>query len=284
MRVIDQIHDRSVFTPAERQIAKYLEENCKEATGLSLGELSDKLFVSKSTIIRFCKKLGFKGHKELCIKLSSELNTFFINDHVLNASFPYEEKDSIDDIAEKTFSINQGSLIETYEHINKEQLYNIAKTISSLNEVYVFALEENLTQAMIFTCKCRDLGIKAHYTLLPGMSSSQAYDMKPNSVAVMLSYHEKDAGLVRVAKIIKKKGCQLILITGPFKGPLRSFANDIVEMSVYEPEPKSIDISSRNSMNLIIDLIYGYIYMLNLSEYDKSIVGKYKDKQLSTDD
>ena len=74
MRIIDQIHERSAFTPTEREIATFLEENSKEAVNLSLDELSEKIFVSKSTVIRFCKKLGFKGHKELCVELAKELS------------------------------------------------------------------------------------------------------------------------------------------------------------------------------------------------------------------
>ena len=94
MRIIDKIRNRENFTPTESALASYLQEHPKEATNLSLNELSDTLHASKSSIIRFCKKLGYKGHKELCVQLAKELDTFVFNGKELNYSVPYELSDS----------------------------------------------------------------------------------------------------------------------------------------------------------------------------------------------
>ena len=59
MKIADKIKNREEFTPTENTIAKYLQENSRDVVGMSLDELANTLYVSKSSIIRFCKKLGF---------------------------------------------------------------------------------------------------------------------------------------------------------------------------------------------------------------------------------
>ena len=57
MRIETKLRDRESFTPTENQIISYINEHTGLAINMSLEELSDQLYVSKSTIIRFCKKL-----------------------------------------------------------------------------------------------------------------------------------------------------------------------------------------------------------------------------------
>ena len=99
MRIIDQIRNRESFTPTENTLAKYLEENSRQVVNMSLEQLANTLYVSKSSIIRFCKKLGFKGHKELCVKLAKEMDTFVYDSELVNPSNPYRENDTMDRIA-----------------------------------------------------------------------------------------------------------------------------------------------------------------------------------------
>ena len=57
MRISSKIKDRESFTPTENEIIRFIQTNSDQAVNMTLDELAETIYVSKSTIIRFCKKL-----------------------------------------------------------------------------------------------------------------------------------------------------------------------------------------------------------------------------------
>lgn len=54
-------------------MARYLLDHCQEAIGQPIEKVSEACQTSKTTVVRLCKQLGFKGYKALSIALSMEL-------------------------------------------------------------------------------------------------------------------------------------------------------------------------------------------------------------------
>lgn len=59
--------------PAERNVIAYVSAHPHEVVGLSVRGLADVTFSSPSSILRFCKRLGFAGYKEFQRELIAEL-------------------------------------------------------------------------------------------------------------------------------------------------------------------------------------------------------------------
>ena len=263
MRIIDQIKAKEVFTPTERTIAEYLEKNSKEAVNLSLDELSSRLYVSKSSIIRFCKKLGFKGHKELSVQLAKELNTFTFDDKVLNPSLPYEPGDDRRTIADKTYTLNLGALQDTYQDLNLDQIYGIARVIHDLGKVYIYSAEESYLNAKWLEVALREVGIQARLVSIPGSNVHQALRQEEGSAALFILYEERQEGLVRPAQVLKEKKIPVYLITGPKKGPLAKYATETVSVGFYESYPKVYPIGSATAVKLVTDILFADIFNMD---------------------
>ncbi len=60
-------------SPAERNVIAYVSAHPHEVVGLSVRGLADATFSSPSSILRFCKRLGFAGYKEFQRELIAEL-------------------------------------------------------------------------------------------------------------------------------------------------------------------------------------------------------------------
>lgn len=63
----------STLKGAEKKVAEYILKNPKDIIHFSITELSDAVGCGEATIIRLCKKLGYKGYQELKIKIASEV-------------------------------------------------------------------------------------------------------------------------------------------------------------------------------------------------------------------
>lgn len=58
---------------SERKVARYVSQNLDNMVGLSVEELAGRSGSSQAAVVRFCKKLGYKGYRDFSIQLVSEL-------------------------------------------------------------------------------------------------------------------------------------------------------------------------------------------------------------------
>lgn len=56
--------------PAERAVAQYIRNHIEEAADLTVGQMADIAHVSQPTVIRFARKLGFGGYRELQVRVA----------------------------------------------------------------------------------------------------------------------------------------------------------------------------------------------------------------------
>ena len=58
-------HVYSSLRPAERAVAQFVRDHLDEAAEMTVGQLAQATQVSQPTVIRFSRKLGFSGYREL---------------------------------------------------------------------------------------------------------------------------------------------------------------------------------------------------------------------------
>lgn len=76
MQLIDKLKQNSNFTNAEIDLANFILQNIETITKMTIQDLSDNSFVSRPTIIRFYKKLGYDTFFDFRIQLESELKNY----------------------------------------------------------------------------------------------------------------------------------------------------------------------------------------------------------------
>lgn len=267
--MIDKIRDRESFTPTESQIAGFIRDNSREVVNMSLDDLAEKLYVSKSTIIRFCKKLGVSGHKELCVELAKELTTFAGTSRTpSSSSLPFEHYDDRKVIADKLVTLHYRALNDTFQDLNVEAVYRIAKEIREKKNVYVYALEGTYLTALDFETKLQSIGYVTNGTILPGMVLQRAAVQPPESIALIISYYANEQAMIQAAKILNSRKIPVMLIRGPFHGTLEKFADEIAEAGFLEDLPKIGSLGSRTSVLLVLDLLFLYIFNM---DYEKNL-------------
>lgn len=263
---MDKIRARENLTPTESTLALFLQEHAREATTMSLNELSETLHASKSSIIRFCKKLGYKGHKELCVQLAKELDTFMFQGRELNLSLPFLLNDDKRSIAEKTYTLTMGALNETWSNLNQEKVYKIAKMLYDRKNIYVYAGEDGYLLARDFTMKLEMIGVHTFLKSIPGTNIQQACLEDTESIAVFIYYGASSDELIKIAKILSSKKVPIVTITGPEKDPVTIYASETVSVPYYEPSPKVAGFGSFVAIQLILNIIYAYIFHMDFEK------------------
>ncbi len=272
MRIIDKIRSRENLTPTESTLAIFLQEHSKEATNMSLNELAETLHASKSSIIRFCKKLGYKGHKELCVQLAKELDTFVFNGKELNFSLPFEAMDTKQTLAEKVYALSIGALNEVWNSIDVEKISKVAKMIYDRKKLYIYAGDDARFVAEEFQRKLKNINFPVF--MESGMSSNirQSVLQEQDSIGLFIYYSESSDAMLKVAKTLSNKKTPMVVITGPDKGGLSVYGTETISISYYEPTPKISGYGSSLAMEFILNILYAEIFNLDYEKNMKMII------------
>ncbi len=272
MRIIDKIRSRENLTPTESTLAIFLQEHSKEATNMSLNELAETLHASKSSIIRFCKKLGYKGHKELCVQLAKELDTFVFNGKELNFSLPFEAMDTKQTLAEKVYALSIGALNEVWNAIDVEKISKVAKMIYDRKKLYIYAGDDARFVAEEFQRKLKNINFSVF--MENGMSSNirQSVLQEQDSIGLFIYYSESSDAMLKVAKTLSNKKIPMVVITGPDKGGLSVYGTETISISYYEPTPKISGYGSSLAMEFILNILYAEIFNLDHEKNMKMII------------
>ena len=263
MRIETKIHDREIFTPTENQIISFIMDHTSQVIGMSLEDLSDQLYVSKSTIIRFCKKLGFAGHKEFCVQLARELNSFMASESELDPSFPFERDDSNSALAEKILALKFNSLNDTFAELDQDAINTLAKAIHEHRSVTVYTSDENRFAAFELESRLENIGYNVNVIYIQNSMLKRAMSQKPESAVLFISYGQRVPAMPQAARILSEKKIPVFLITGPTRGLLEKYAETIIRIGYYEPSPKVAAFGSSAGLSLILDLLYGYLFEMD---------------------
>lgn len=266
MLIKDKIKNRDHFTSSENQIAEYLRDHSKEVLEMSLDELSNALYVSKSTIIRFCKKLGFNGHKELCVQLAKEFNTFYLDGNNQTAQL-IEKNDTPSEVAQKIYSVCYHSITSAYNELDFKALEEAAEIVSMHNRVRVFSGGEDYLTAVKIASELKICGIDANVSSIPGCQDTDATLMDLRMAALLVSSGNPNSCLQKSAEILHERMIPVILITGSKMTSLHHLATVTLSVPVNDGKA-SIPVGKWMGMLMVCEILGAMVFQKN---YDDNV-------------
>lgn len=123
MLLVQQIEDAAYkHTDARRIIGEFLLSEKQRIEHYSMGEIAEKTFTSKSSLVRFAKGLGFDGWKEFIKAFLSELHYEETHYSDIDPNFPFGPQDSLKDIVHQLCNLQVESILDTTDQLDLRQL------------------------------------------------------------------------------------------------------------------------------------------------------------------
>ena len=146
------------MTPLESEIASYILNNKDAVTKLKIQELADILFISKSAIHRFVKKIGFNGFNDLKVSIAKENADLLENNSYINVNYPFQAKDNPRQIAFKLLELYEKAIKDTFEYVDLDQIKAVSQLIDSADVIDVYTHAHNSNIAENFQDKMLTIG------------------------------------------------------------------------------------------------------------------------------
>ena len=249
------------MTPLESEIASYILNNRDAVIKLKIQELADTLFISKSAIHRFVKKIGFNGFNDLKVSIAKENADLLENNSYINVNYPFQAKDNPRQIAFKLLELYEKAVKDTFEYVDLDQIKAVSQLIDSADviDVYTHAhnsnIAENFQDKMLTIGKSVNCPSSFYNQRLTVLASDQKH------VAIILSYSGKATFILPIVKKLYEKGVKVIQIGKAGSNYYSQYVTHHLSISDSENNrDRMSQFSSHIAMQYIMDVLYSCIY------------------------
>lgn len=249
------------MTPLESEIASYILNNKDAITKLKIQELADILFISKSAIHRFVKKIGFNGFNDLKVSIAKENADLLENNSYINVNYPFQAKDNPRQIAFKLLELYEKAIKDTFEYVDLDQIKAVSQLIDSADVIDIYTHAHNSNIAENFQDKMLTIGrsVNCPSSFYNQRLTVLASDQK--HVAIILSYSGKATFILQIVKKLYEKGVKVIQIGKAGSNYYSQYVTYHLSISDSENNrDRMSQFSSHIAMQYIMDVLYSCIY------------------------
>lgn len=236
--IFEQAH--SLFlTPTESEILDWFENHFPQCLYMNLEEMSDQLYTSSATIVRFCQKLGFKGFNEFKYQLRQQLkeqkNSALFSDNIIEHSLALF-RDNLE-------QLDLDALQEVANLLTSDcTIYICGSNLSSLIASYLHAVLSSLDYSCILIEWQRLLG-------------SLIGQMSRDSVLLIASAHGDPQYYQSIMETAFERGIKTILLTCERDSPLVSLSSFAFFSNDHNQELANVDTNPRIGLFAIAQIL-----------------------------
>lgn len=253
------------YTATEKLIAEYILGN--DILQDSAQALGEKTNTSAAAIIRFSKKIGFKGFSDLKMNLAQSTK-----EEKQEVDLIFEPEDNISTLVEKGCRLNMNTVLKTYQLINIDTLEASIDLLNNASTIYLFGVGGSSVIGLDIYQKLMRIGKKVIYNADLHVQMTFAQSMDRNDTALIISYSGSTTGLVDVAKVLHEKQIPFISITQINSNPISKLSTYSLKVPSEEKALRIGAVSSRISSFVITDLLYYGVFKKNFEEHKKNLI------------
>lgn len=241
------------LTPKETKIVEFIEQNDQDVMRYSITELALKCNSSESSIVRLCKKIGYKGFQELKIALAQNTSEQYSSKYLQS---DVEPGDSKRDIAAKVFDASIQALMDTMTILTDEKLENGMKLIAEAEKISFFGVGGAgvvATDAYHRFCKLKK-PCQVFTDYYSQVNKSLVAD--ENDLIIAISHSGKTRDVLVSLQNAKNNCAKIIAITQFGNSPITQLADVVFFTSSRETAFRHDAMASRIAEVAILDSLF----------------------------
>lgn len=239
------------LTPNEKLVADYIHENGSQAVHMTVRTLAEQAGVTKSTVLRCCKALGFSSFSELKISLSTDL----AQKRQMNFSSYILPEDSTAEILHKVLSANIKALHDTLDQVDPVSIDRLADALAQANMIYIFGFGSSAPLCSDLHLHLLQIGKTAYCATDPYYISLSAQNIGEDDVAIGISHHGQTISVIDGLATAKKRGALTACLTSQPDSLIVKTCDLPIIVSAQEIKYPIDPVSTRIAHTSIMDVI-----------------------------
>ena len=198
--------------PAEQRVAKLVLADARSFASLPVSELAVRARVSKPTVVRFCRSVGYDGLADFKLKLAGS-----VNEGVPFVHRAVDEDDKPADLIVKVIDNAVSALLKYRNnaagHAFERAIDALARAAREERRIEFYGVGNSGIVAQDAQHKFFRLGVHATAVSDGHVQVMSATMLQPEDCVVLFSNSGQSRELLDAAEIARKKGATTIVIT-----------------------------------------------------------------------
>jgi RpiR family carbohydrate utilization transcriptional regulator len=254
MSMLDRIRaSLPALPPAEQRVAKLVLHDPRAFASLPVAELSERAHVSKPTVVRFCRSVGYDGLADFKLKLAGSVNE--------GVPFVHRAVDEDDKPRDLVVKVVDNAVSALLKYRNDAAAGAIDQAIEALSQagrerrrIEFYGVGNSGIVAQDAQHKFFRLGVNAVAVSDGHVQVMSATMLQPGDCAVVISNSGRSRDLLDAAEIARKHGATVIVITAS-GSPLAHQAQILLAADHPEDYDRYSPMVSRLLHLTIIDIL-----------------------------
>lgn len=238
------------LSPSEKRVARWVLEHPKEAAGATLAHLARECKTSEPTVLRFCRRVGLQGFRELALRLTEALSN--------PASYVHRDVSPDDSTSDAVLKVMDASIQSLIDMRSQLSSMPVDETVAAMRTARQIAFAGLGASGHVATDACHKffrLGIPCTSLCDTPMILQFAAIAEPDDVLVLLSHTGRWPDFVHATRLARERGATVIALTNPDSEVAGEvdllFPCQLIEdTSVYTP------MSSRLAQLALLDAVH----------------------------
>ena len=225
--------------PAEQRVARLLLQDARAFASLPVSELADRSHVSKPTVVRFCRSVGYDGLADFKLKLAGSVNE--------GVPFVHRAVDEDDKPGDLIVKVVDNAVAALLHYRNDAASHAFERAIAALSEsarngrrIEFYGVGNSGIVAQDAQHKFFRLGVNTAACSDGHVQLMSATMLQPGDCAVIISNSGRSRDLLDAAEIARKKGATTIIITAS-GSPLAALAQNPGQVLLAVDHPEDFD-------------------------------------------
>lgn len=247
------------LTKSEQKVADIVLNAPDKIIYGSITDLAEMADVGDTTVLRYCRKIGFKGFYAFKVALAQEQSAKSDNPALI-VSEQIVKNDSIEETIRKTINLNILAIDETMKLIETKQLEKAVEFFLSAKRIFFFGSGISSITAIDAMYKFLRIGLNASASMETHYQSMAASLLTKDDVAVAITFSGSTKDTINVMKIARNAGARTICITHHLKSPITTMADVVLLMGSKEGPFDGGALETKISQLIVIDILYNCVY------------------------
>jgi len=228
------------LSEAEKEVVDYIIKY-EAIENLKIKMIEQELFISSTTVVRACKKLGYPTFNAFKYAL-------------INRKEIKEERRETETTFQEVAQLKQNDLLRTLKLLEEEKIELVAEKLLNARQVFCVATGSSTIVAQDFSRKLKLIDIWANKYSEKFPLETMCANATKDDVILTISLSGQDEDINRSLLETKKNGPLLISITNLSANPLVTLSD--ISLFVYTSQNKGVKLRSRLALYVACDLVF----------------------------
>ncbi|BCY08529.1 MurR/RpiR family transcriptional regulator [Actinoplanes sp. L3-i22] len=245
------------LSPAERRVAQVIIDQAATAARLTITELAERAASSETTVIRFCRAMGFTGYPQLRLTLAAEAGRAAeagADDTPVGSDI--SPGDDLAQVVKKIAFADARAVEDTAAQIDIAVLEHVVEVVADSRRVDIYGVGASAFVADDFQQKLHRIGRISYAWSDMHRALTSAALLDKRDVAFGISHTGTTTDTIEAFTEAKRHGAVTVALTNFPKSPIAKVADLVLTTAARETTFRSGAMASRLAQLTVIDCVF----------------------------